>query len=1029
MLNMGKKLFLLVNLLLFAAVIQAAPISKSEAQKKAQQFISGKIAAARGTSTPDLQLATADGDNYYVFNVTGQQGFVIVSGDDRAPAILGYSDEGQFDATNIPSNMKAWLQGYADEIQELKNTPEVAGARSAARVPERDWAAIDPLIQTKWGQDAPYNNAVNPNVTGCVATAMAQIMYYHKWPFGATTAIPGYGNRSGLSTTTFDWNNMKLVYTGSESDDANNAVATLMQYCGYSVQMNYGTGASEADSRLAVNAFKSYFNYDHNVRYTERAYYGIDEWESIIYEELANDRPVMYGGSTVGGSGHEFVCDGYDGNGLFHFNWGWDGNYNGFFVLWSANPKGSGIGGSNTADGYSSVQSAIVGIQKPTEGSAIEEQKKLTVKELRVYENQLVYSRNSVSENFSIDVCSVVGNATSETFDVSIGFGLYRDGKGSVIYQAGGGSCSPGSYYFKNGNSYTFVNLEFGSGKTGTYYIVPISKETMSDTWLKDGMSDQYYIEATMTDTELTLCVAPVVDLEVTNVVYTRNKMAGILQEVKATIMNHGSEYNGKLYLVMNSNSGYSSAEQVALRAGQETDVYFHYTPGSAGTDTWHIGTGTSSSTWLQGGTGTQEIVAYEAYNNIDLDLRLVIHNKTKEQYIFGNNVSFTVIAKNTSEQVYAGRVGYIFDNSIWTYSSQILPGDSVSYDYSENVELGDEFQLAAVQEWGNSWRYDMHDYVAAEGIEATLSDGTTDMLLASETIVVPNDVTSIDLRGITTYPTINTNNQPNCLLVVDNKSSLNGKNVIKGTTAANVELTDGSSFASPINFTATEISYERSFTKGTDGEGGGWTTIILPFDVEAIEVDDEPEPKPVDWFHSSTDTKKNFWLRELVSDGEGSVTFGYVSELKANTPYIIAVPGNKWGTEWNLIGKTLKFIGKSNANIEKDAETEKDGDHYSFVGTTVRQQLEDVYALNEEGSTFEYGNAMIAPFRAYFTPLGGSNPSRLIIRSEDGKTTAIGQLPAEIATPDGIYTLDGRKVKGNLKKGVYIVNGKKMIK
>ncbi len=116
---MKQRLSLLVNLLLFTAVIQAAPVSKTEAQKKAQQFISGKVAAARGTSTLDLQLATADGDNYYVFNVSGQQGFVIVSGDDRAPEILGYSDEGQFDAENVPSNMQAWLQGYADEIQSL----------------------------------------------------------------------------------------------------------------------------------------------------------------------------------------------------------------------------------------------------------------------------------------------------------------------------------------------------------------------------------------------------------------------------------------------------------------------------------------------------------------------------------------------------------------------------------------------------------------------------------------------------------------------------------------------------------------------------------------------------------------------------------------------------------------------------------------------------------------------------------------------------------------------------------------------
>ena len=151
---MENKLLLLFNLLLFAAVIQAVPVSKTEAQKKAQQFISGKIAAARGTSTPDLQLATADGDNYYVFNVTGQQGFVIVSGDDRAPEILGYSDEGQFDAANIPSNMKAWLQGYADEIQNMPENVASSRGTGQKRVVK---TSINPLLQTLWDQDDPYN--------------------------------------------------------------------------------------------------------------------------------------------------------------------------------------------------------------------------------------------------------------------------------------------------------------------------------------------------------------------------------------------------------------------------------------------------------------------------------------------------------------------------------------------------------------------------------------------------------------------------------------------------------------------------------------------------------------------------------------------------------------------------------------------------------------------------------------------------------------------------------------------------------
>ncbi len=1029
MLNMGKKLFLLVNLLLFAAVIQAVPVSKSEAQKKAQQFISGKIAAARGTnvSTPDLQFEAADGDNYYVFNVGQHQGFVIVSGDDRTPGILGYSDEGDFDAENIPSNMKAWLQGYADEIHELKTTPEVAGARSAARVTERDWAAIDPLVQTKWGQDAPYNDAVKPNVTGCVATAMAQLMYFHKWPKEETTAIPKYANYSSLEPIVFDWNSMKETYGGSESVTAKTAVATLMKYCGYSVNMAYGSGSSSAVASLAVNALKSYFNYDQNIRYIERAYYGIDEWESIIYEELANDRPVMYGGSTVRGAGHEFVCDGYDGNGLFHFNWGWDGNYNGFFVLWLANPKGTGIGGSNSADGYSSGQSAIIGIQKPTEEPIIEEVKRLSVKNISVKGGQdFVFSRSSINENFSdVTIYFNVGNATNEALTVLFGLGLYdeQDHYVSNILSVDGGSCTPGGYY---NTGYT---ISFGKNMTGNYKIIPNCRVGSSSTWIKDGMSDTYYIEATLTETSMTLRAMPTVDLEVTNVVYTRNKMAGILQEVKATIMNHGSEYNGNLYLVMNDNSRYSSAEQVALRAGQETDVYFHYTPSKAGTDTWHIGTGTSSSTWLQGGTGTQDIVAYEASDDIDLDMKLTFHNKTKEDIIFGDVISFSVIAKNNSEQVYSGSVGYLYDSAIMYRPSVIIPGDSIFYDYTINAELGSQFVLSPIQKKSGNWHFKTEYYTAEEGMEVILADGTSDMAVAESNYRPTPSVTAVDLRGIKSVKSVDTEfADPNCLFVIDEDADIEGledANVIKGASAENIQLTDESiGFTAPIDFTATEISYERSFTQGTDGTGSGWTTIILPFDVQKVMVGEQE----IDWFHSSSDTGKQFWLRQLVSDGEGSVTFGYVSELKANTPYIIAVPGNRWGEEWNLTGKTLKFIG-ANATIVKDAETEKEGEHYSFVGTTIRQELDDVYALNDTGSTFKHGKTTIDPFRAYFTPLADSNASRLIIRSVDNKTTAIKMPEMEPMVTGEIYTLDGRKVKGNLKKGVYIVNGKKMIK
>lgn len=1054
---MGKKLLLLLNLLLLATVIKAAPVSKTEAQKKALQFISGKLAAARGTSvnTPNLQLEATGGDNYYVFNVVQQQGFVIVSGDDRAPEILGYSDEGPFDANNIPDNMKVWLEGYALAIQELKNIPDIAEARGAVRTPKNKWAAIDPLIKTKWDQGKPYNGKLpkfidkSDCVTGCVATAMAQVLYYvasqndFTFPVGTIKAIPGYECSTNWGSygivrvpevpiTNFKWNEMKFVYSNAEVDDA---VAELMLSCGASVNMDYrnqNNGGSSASASNVPYAFKTYFGFDDGIKYIQRDNYSIDEWENIIYEEIANERPVLYGGQKSSGSGHEFICDGYDGNGLFHFNWGWGGSSNGFFVLWAANSNGGGIGAGNGSGGYSMDQDAVIGIQAPTGEPIAEEEKLMTVKKLLVKDNILTYNRSDKSKNFTVPICAVVENATNSTFSPSFGFGLYGDGTNSVLSYSNGVSCNPGSFYNYNPstNQYYYTDVTFGANKTGTFQIVPISKERSSSTWLKDGMSDQYYIEATMTDKQLTLRVMPIVNLTVTDVEFPGVKMAEIAQKVKVTVMNNGSEYNGEMYLRVNNEI--VTGEGVALRAGEETDVYFYYVP-SSGTNSYAVLSSDGSS--LK--TGTVEMAAFSATDRINLEKKLVANNKTDGQYIFGDYMDLTLVAKNNSNQVYRGWLKLSTEDGTFDPSSPtvIAPGDSVELNYVIGMTIGNTYMVYSYQIYNNG-NYYYRDYLsssitytATEGVELLLADGTSDMVVAPDTFEPTPFITAVDLRGLTTVTAVNADGADNnCLFLIDEDATIDGlpqTNVIRGTTADNVVLSDdGIGFTAPINFTATEISYERIFPQGTDGTGSGWTTIVLPFDVEKVMVGDTE----IDWFHSRTDTGKNFWLRELKSDAEGSVTFGYVEELKANTPYIIAVPGDKWGDEWNLTNKTLKFIG-TNVTIIKNAEAETNGNHYSFIGTTIRQQFDNVYALNEAGSSFKLGEADIAPFRAYFTPLADSNASRLVIRSADGQTTAITMPEKEPIVTGDIYTLDGRKVKGNLPKGVYIMNGKKMIK
>ena len=163
-------------------------------------------------------------------------------------------------------------------------------------------------------------------------------------------------------------------------------------------------------------------------------------------------------------------------------------------------------------------------------------------------------------------------------------------------------------------------------------------------------------------------------------------------------------------------------------------------------------------------------------------------------------------------------------------------------------------------------------------------------------------------------------------------------------------------------------------------------------------------------------------------------MTFDYVDkdELKANTPYIIAVPGDKWGSQWSLVGKTLKFIGK-NASIIKDATAEEEGGHYRFTGTTTKQQLESVYTLNAAGSSFTLGNATVDPFRAYFSAI--SSNSRAIdlqILSAGNQATAITLPDVEPLQTGEIYSIDGRMMGTSIEslpKGIYVVDGKKVVK
>ncbi len=348
-----------ISFLLVANSGFANPISQTEALRRASQFMPGKHFSSRNYSVGGGPSQTKP--PFYIFNAD-DGGFVLVSGDDRTMPVLGYSEHGSLDLTNAPSNLRYWLDCYAEQIQNLDRG---GNAVVPAPIMKRS-AAISPLIQTRWNQSAPYHNQcpTAPGtseicLTGCVATCMAQIMYYYKWPEHCP-ALPSYtpfgfpAPLPELPPIDFDWNDMKLSYTYGEEGVAADAVAWLMRYCGQAVKMGYGLDGSSG--WLNPEVMKETFDYSETTTTVYRNDYGAEAWEALIYGELAQGRPVPYSGQSDGG-GHQFICDGYDGKGYFHINWGWGGYLDSYFLLSVVNPE------PERNSGYSQQQDAIIGLE------------------------------------------------------------------------------------------------------------------------------------------------------------------------------------------------------------------------------------------------------------------------------------------------------------------------------------------------------------------------------------------------------------------------------------------------------------------------------------------------------------------------------------------------------------------------------------------------------------------------------------------------------------------------------------------
>ena len=389
-----KRFTLILTLFLMAAMpMMAERVTPETARKVATTFLNNN--GAKVAQLTDLSKA-AGFPNLYIFNAN--PGFVVMSADDCVRPILGYSLTNVFVAEGMPENIKGWLQGYSDQIQDAIDNALTADASVRAEWQSLKNARADkapsdvvvgPLIKTLWDQTYPYNKfcpaagggSGGHVYTGCVATAMAQVMKFWNYPTTGngshTYTHPTYGTQTAdFGSTTYDWGNMPVSLSGEPTTEQSDAVATLMYHCGVSVDMNYGTGSSGAQSSAVPGAMIDYFRYSPSATLVSRDAYTDAQWIAFLKHELDEGRPLYYSGSNVS-SGHAFVCDGYRTDDYFHFNWGWsgyDGAYgeanhnNGYWAIGSLSP---GAGGSGSGSGTYNLNNAVIAWAEPDYSSVL----------------------------------------------------------------------------------------------------------------------------------------------------------------------------------------------------------------------------------------------------------------------------------------------------------------------------------------------------------------------------------------------------------------------------------------------------------------------------------------------------------------------------------------------------------------------------------------------------------------------------------------------------------------------------------
>lgn len=947
-----KKLLSLVWLLLCSLPLYSAPVSPEQAQKIALDYLKRQAGTLPGLNrapdqqpelclaySPTLPARVASPDGHapeqqallYVFNNQTNGGFVVVAGDDRANAVLAVTGQGSFDPALLHPGMQWWL--HEAEASMARLMADNNSQRTMVIRAEGLATSVGPLLSTQWGQGAPYNNLCpedrehdGQSVTGCTATALAQILNYHRYPERGsgtvtyTTSTHGMSISADLSAFTFDWVNMADNYSsGSATKAQQTAVAQLMYACGVACQMDYctlGSGSSALPNILETN-----FGIDKACTAHERKYFTTNEWNEIVMTELNASRPVLYAGSSLYG-GHAFVCDGYNADNLYHINWGWYGSYNGYFDLITLDAVRSDDPDKSTdySDSYGMGQRILVGIQ-PNKGNA-------NVSDELFLGGQLTVSDTKVTRSGQFTVTATNLSAGLEDFatDGLVGVGYYDAADNlcatDILYQLSGGLSVYAYYSTLNFSDRTVPNT-LANGTYTLRVICGASAENMHPVRCAVGTGQPTELVVTVADESVTFSNPAdlAYDLLLSSTTLPEGGTApGGQAALSFTIHNSGSLYQGEVGLIRDN--------YWVCRSGMivEPDGDFVFNPTVRMPE--ELGTDHLLLVYLNHTSGNYNIMG-EYYPEVKgyklAALPVTVLTPTVAEGMSSDQLKFRMNLRNEGNDTFQGTV----------YA--ILPVN------------------------GNNYAYDLGEHTVAAG--------------ETKTWVVSMNISSYAAGTYYVYP-------------------------------FNAETNQYISHTNDASFT---VGTQGSLTVATP-EGYATCCLQHPFTVpEGMEcgvvTDANNEQLTIDYCYSAGNT------------------------VPAGTPVIVKAEMGSYTYDIDFSNSSAVPTG----NLLKGGY---DNAGYCYAGEGTWKYYMLSYNSTGTNLGFYYGTADGAPF------LNGPARAYLAVPADeayamgydlfDGVATGFHPALPQAGQPDAVFTIDGRRVTGNVKQlphGLYIINGQKVMR